>query len=146
MSFSVFDRGDGRFELMRSDAEIGWIADRAIGFGGFESRTTARRAATIAHKALTGWLARQRRIDSAPQNARALRVRRKGAVDQLTLGDVSVGRLLPHSAHLNGASEYAFELLLPPRVGASVGGAQIMYLALVRHGLIRERTSEVHPA
>ena len=51
MSFSVFDRGDGRFELMRSDAEIGWIADRAIGFGGFENRATAHRAATIAHKA-----------------------------------------------------------------------------------------------
>jgi hypothetical protein len=145
MSFSVFDRGDGRFDLMRGDAEIGWIADRAIGFGGFESRATAHRAATIAHEALSGWLARQRRIEAAPRKARALRVRRKGTVEQLTLGDVSVGRLLPHGGDVNGSKEYAFELLLPPRVGASVGGAQIMYLALMRHGLIRERTSEVLP-
>lgn len=145
MSFSVFDRGDGRFDLMRGDAEIGWIADRAIGFGGFEDPAAAHRAAAIAHEALTGWLARQRRIDAAPRNAGALRVRRNGAVKHLTLGNVSVGRLLPHGGDVNGGGEYAFELLLPPRVGASVSGAQIMYLALMRHGLIRERTRDVSP-
>src|SRR4029079_1046403 len=26
MSFSIFDRGEGRFDLMRGDTEIGWIA------------------------------------------------------------------------------------------------------------------------
>jgi hypothetical protein len=145
MSFSVFDRGDGRFDLMRGDAEIGWIADRAIGFGGFENSAAAHRAAAIAHEALTGWLARQRRIDAAPRKASALRVRRNGAVERLTLGNVSVGRLLPHSGDVNGGDEYAFELLLPPRVGASVSAAQIMYLALIRHGLIRERTRDVSP-
>jgi hypothetical protein len=142
MSFSVFDRGDGRFDLMRGDAEIGWIVDRAIGFGGFENSAAAHRAAAIAHEALTGWLARQRRIDAAPRKASALRVRRNGVVERLTLGNVSVGRLLPHSGDVNGDGEYAFELLLPPRVGASVSGAQIMYLALLRHGLIRAQTSE----
>lgn len=44
MSFSVFDRGEGRFDLMRGDAEIGWIADRAVGFGGFENAAAAHRA------------------------------------------------------------------------------------------------------
>ena len=146
MSFSVFDRGDGRFDLMRGDAEIGWIVDRAIGFGGFENSAAAHRAAAIAHQALTGWLARQRRIDAAPRKASALRVRRNGVVERLTLGNVSVGRLLPHSGDVNGGGEYAFELLLPPRVGASVSGAQIMYLALMRHGLMRERTRDVAPA
>ena len=146
MSFSVFDRGDGRFDLMRGEAEIGWIADRAIGFGGFENPAEARRAAAIAHEALTGWLARQRRIDAAPRNGGALRVRRNGAVKHLTLGDVSVGRLFPHGGDLDGGDEYAFELLLPPRVGASVSVAQIMYLALVHYGLIRARTREGLPA
>ena len=145
MSFSVFGRGDGHFDLMGGDAEIGWIADRAIGFAGFANAAAAHRAAAIAHDALTGWLARQRRLDAAPRNARALRVRRNGAVEQLTLGDVSVGRLFPCGGDLNGGGEYAFELLLPQGVGASISGAQIMYLALLRRGLIRERTREVLP-
>jgi hypothetical protein len=143
MSFSIFDRGDGRFDLMRGDAEIGWIADRAIGFAGFANAAAARRAAAIAHNALTGWLARQRRVDTAPRNAGALRVRRNGAVEQLTLGDVSVGRLFPHGGDSGGGQEYAFELLLPPRVGASVSAAQVMYLALTRHGFLGERMRRV---
>jgi hypothetical protein len=145
MSFSVFDRGEGRFDLIRADTEIGWIADGAIGFGGFENRAAAHRAAAIAHEALTGWLARQRRIDIAPRNARALRARRNGAVEQLTLGDVSVGRLLAHAGDSEGRGNYAFELLLPPRVGESISAAQIMYLALTRHALFRERPREVLP-
>ena len=145
MSFSVLDRGEGRFDLMRGDAEIGWIADRTIGFAGFANAAAAHRAAAIAHYALTGWLARQRRIDAPPRNAGALRVRRNGAVEQLTLGDVSVGRLFPHGEDPDGGGEYAFELLLPPRVSASISGAQIMYVALMRHDLIRERTRDVLP-
>ena len=143
MSFSVFDRGEGRFDLIRANTEIGWIADGTIGFGGFENRAAAHRAAAIAHEALTGWLARQRRIDIAPRNARALRVRRNGAIEQLTLGDVSVGRLLAHGGDPEGGENYAFELLLPPRVGESISAAQIMYLALKRHGQFRERPREV---
>jgi hypothetical protein len=139
MSFSVFDRGDGHFDLMRDDAEIGWIADRAIGFGGFENPAAAHRAAAIAYEALTGWLARQRRIDAAPRNAGALSVRRNGAVEQLTLGDVSVGRLFPQAGDSDGGGEYAFELLLPPRVGTSISAAQVMYLALMRHGVLGQR-------
>ena len=143
MSFSIFDRGEGRFDLMRGDTKIGWISDGAIGFGGFEHRAAAHRAAAIAHQALTGWAARQRRIDAAPRNAGALRVRGNRAVKQLTLGDVSVGRLLPHGDDSDAGGEYAFELLLPPRVGASISAAQIMYLALMRHGLITVRAGEV---
>ena len=141
MSFSVFDRGDGHFDLMRGDAEIGWIANGAIGFAGFANAAGAHRGAAIAHDALTGWLARQRRIDAAPRKAGALRVRRNGVVEQLTLGGASVGRLFPHGGDSKGGGEYAFELLLPPRVGASVSAAQVMYLALMRHGLLAERVT-----
>ena len=146
MSFSVFDRGEGRFDLMRGDAEIGWIADRAIGFGGFENPAAAHRAAAIAYEALTGWLARQRRIDAAPRTAGALRVQRNDGVDQLTLGDVSIGRLFRQGGDFEGGGEHAFELLLPPRVVASISAAQVMYLALTRRGLLGERMSGVLPA
>jgi hypothetical protein len=54
---------------MRGDAEIGWIANGAIGFAGFANAAGAHRGAAIAHDALTGWLARQRRIDAAPRKA-----------------------------------------------------------------------------
>ena len=83
MSFSVFDRGDGCFDLTCGDAEIGWIADRSIGFGGFENSATAHRAAGIAHEALTAWAARQRRIEARPQSAGTLRLRRNGAVEHV---------------------------------------------------------------
>jgi hypothetical protein len=43
----------------------------------------------------------------------------------------------------NGGNEYAFELQLPPGVGASISSAQVMYMALMRQGLIREPTGEV---
>lgn len=138
MSLSIFDRGDGRFDLMRSDAELGWIADRAIGFRGFEDRSAARRAAAVAYEALTGWLARERRIGWAPRKSHTLRVRRDGAVEELTLGDVPVGRLLHHDAEAGGRGSYAFELLLPPRVGAPISAAQVMYHALERHRAVRE--------
>ena len=146
MSFSVFDRGEGRFELRRGDAEIGWIADRAIGFGGFENSAAARRAAAIAYETLTGWLARQRRIDASPRNASALRLRRTAGVHQLTLGDVVIGRLFRHDREFDGGGEYAFELLLPPRVGASLSAAQVMYLALIRRGLLGEPMQGALPA
>jgi hypothetical protein len=143
MSFSVFDRGEGSFDLMHNDAEIGWIADRAIGFGDFENQMTAHKAAAIAHSALTGWLARQRRIDAAPRNGSKLRLRSNGDAHHLTLGDVSVGRLIRRVSDGNGGNEYAFELQLPPGVGASISSAQVMYMALMRQGLIREPTGEV---
>ena len=68
-----------------------------------------------------------------------------GAVRHLTLDDVSVGRLFPHGDDSDGGGEYAFELHLPPRVGASIGAAQVMYLALMRRGLIRERARAGSP-
>ena len=143
MSFSVLDRGDGRFDLMHGDAEIGWIADRAIGFGGFENPAAGHRAAAIAYEALERWLARQRRVDAAPRNSGGLRVRQHGGVKQLTLGDVSIGRLFRQGDDSEGSGEYAFELLLPPRVGASISAAQVMYLALMRRDVLGKRVRDV---
>lgn len=141
MSLSIFDRGEGRFDLLRGDEEIGWVADRTVGFTGFGDRPAARRAATVAYDALNAWLARQRRFEPPPRNGHTLRVRRMGLTDQLTLGDVSIGRLLyrPARGGLDGA--YAFELLLPPRIGAPLSAAQVMYYALERHQAVRDATT-----
>lgn len=138
MSLSFFDRGEGHFAMMSGDTELGWIANRAIGFRGFENRSAAQRAAAVAYEALTGWLARQRRIDSAPRTHQALRVRRDGAAEELTLGGVPIGRLLPHDNEARASGGYDFELLLPPRMGASISAAQVMYHALERHRAVRE--------
>jgi hypothetical protein len=137
MALSIFDRGDGRFDLMRGDSEIGWVLDRTIGFTGFGDRTSARRAAGVAYDALTGWLARQRRFDTPARNGHALRVERDDGIEHLMLGDVPVGELFYHgSAAAEGA--YAFELILPPRIGAPLSAAQVMYNALERNRAAHE--------
>jgi hypothetical protein len=138
MSLSIFDRGEGRFDLVRGDDEIGWIVDRTVGFTGFGDRGAARRAAAVAYDALSGWLARQRRFDAAPRNGNTLRVHRTGTTDQLTLGDVPVGRLLYHDGQRRLDGAYAFELVLPPRIGAALSAAQVMYNALERQRAARE--------
>ncbi len=142
MSLSIFDRGDGRFDLVRGNDEIGWVADRAIGFTGFRDRRAARRAAVVGYDALQGWLARQRRTDRSPRNGHALREHPRGPSNHLSLGDVPVGRLLVR--HAGGATNdasyasgaHAFELFLPPRVGATLSAAQVVYYALERRRLI----------
>jgi len=137
MSLSIFDRGDGRFDLLHGDEEIGWVADRTVGFTGFGDRPAARRAATVAYDALNGWLARQRRFDAPARHGHALGLRRLGATDQLTLGDVPIGQLLYRPTHGGLEGAYAFELLLPPRIGAPLSAAQVMYYALERHRAAR---------
>jgi hypothetical protein len=137
MSLSIFDRGEGRFDFVLGDAEIGWVDNHAIGFTGFGDRAAARRAAAVAYDAMTGWLARQRRLDAPPRNGNALRSRRTDGIEQLMLGEISIGRLLYRGT---GAADgaYAFELLLPPRIGAPLSAAQVMYYALERHRAARE--------
>src|SRR5262245_38713172 len=145
MSLSIFDRGEGRFDLMHGDTEIGWVRDRAIGFNGFGDRAAARRAAAVAYDALTGWLARQRRFEAPPRNGHALRVQRDGAADQLMVGDVPIGRLLHRGTGFTDGN-CAFELLLPPRIGAPLSAAQVMYYALERYRASRERGEAIEVA
>jgi hypothetical protein len=142
MSLSIFDRGEGRFDLVYGDTEIGWVRDRAIGFNGFGDRAAARRGAAVAYDALTRWLARQRRFDAPPRNGHALRAQRAGGIDQLMLGDVPVGQL-----YYGGIDDgYAFELDLPPRIGATLSAAQVMYYALERFRAAREVAGPIEAA
>ena len=138
MPLSIFDRGEGRFDLMLGDVEIGWVRDRVIGFTGFGDRAAARRGAAVAYDALHGWLARQRRFESPPRNGHALRTQRDDGIDHLMLGEIPVGRLLYRGTGVADGA-YAFELLLPPRIGAPLSAAQITYYALERYRASRER-------
>ena len=142
MSLSIFDRGEGRFDLVYGDTEIGWVSDRAIGFNGFGDRAAARRGAAIAYDALTRWLARQRRYEAPPPNGYALRAQRAGGIDQLLVGEVSVGQLFYRGI----GDGYAFELDLPPRLGATLSAAQVMYYALERSGVARSVGGPVEAA
>jgi hypothetical protein len=139
MSFSIFDRGDGRFRLVRDEREVGWVEDRTIGFRGFADADEARAAATTAHTALARWIARQVRTEPVPPRRRRLSTRREGAVEWLTLGGVRVGRLwrfapddLPETA-----PKFGFEVYLPARVagGLALSAAQVMGRALDVHSL-----------
>src|SRR4051812_33531987 len=94
MSLSIFEYGDGRFRLYHGEREVGWVEGRAIGFAGWESEMAAVRAATVAYDALCDWLARQRRQEAAPRRGRRLRTRIEGGDRLLTLGGVTIGRLL----------------------------------------------------
>jgi len=145
MSLSIFDRGEGRFDLVLGDAEIGWVEGHAIGFTGFGDRAAARRAAAVAYDALTGWLARQRRLDAPPRNGNALRTRRNDGIEQLVLGEIPIGRLLYRGTEVADGA-YAFELLLPPRIGSPLSAAQIMYYALERHRVARKLGAVVEMA
>jgi len=142
MSLSIFDRGEGRFDLVDGDNEIGWVRDRAIGFNGFEDRAAARRGAAVAYDALTKWLARQRRLDAPPPNGHALRAQRAGGIDQLMVGEAAVGQF-----YYGGTDDgYAFELYVPPRIGATLSAAQVMYYALERSRAAREVAGPIEAA
>jgi hypothetical protein len=134
MSMSIFEYGDGRFRLYHGDREVGWVENRAIGFVGFDSDDAAVRAASIAYDALSEWLARQRRLDAAPRRGRRLRVRENAGERQLTLGELTIGRLVSGPAdQLSDGVSHGFELLLPPRIGAALTVAHVIDQALVRH-------------
>ena len=53
------------------------------------------------------------------------------------LGEVPVGQLLYRGAGIADGG-YAFELTLPPRIGATLSAAQIMYYALERYRVGRD--------
>ncbi len=122
MSFSIFDRGDGHFRLVRAEREIGWVEGRTVGFRGFADADEARAAATTAYNALTGWVARQARAQPPPHRVHRLSVRREGTVEWLTLGGVRIGRLRRFGADdvPGAADDVGFEIHLPTRVAGEL--------------------------
>jgi hypothetical protein len=137
MSLSIFEFGDGHFRLFRDGSEVGWVEGRAVGFLGFDSEAAAASAATAAYNALSDWLARQSRGQATTSRRLALRV--ENGERHLTVGGVAIGRLLSGPEHrLANNGSYAFELNLPPRIGAALSAAQVIDQALIRHREVRE--------
>ena len=133
MSLSIFEYGDGRFRLFHGDRESGWVEGRVIGFSGFESDAAAVRAATVAHDALSAWLARQNYKEVVRRRGRRLGVHARDGVRHLTIGGISIGRLVSGPADVAEPASVGFELSLPPRIGAALTAAQVVDQALIRH-------------
>jgi hypothetical protein len=134
MSLSIFEYGDGRFRLFHGDREIGWLEGRVVGFTGFDSEAAAVRAATVAHDALSAWLARQNYKEVVRRRGRRLGVHARDSERHLTIGGISIGRLVVGPADdAEKAASVGFELSLPPRIGAAFTAAQVVDQALVRH-------------
>jgi hypothetical protein len=137
MPLSVFEHGDGRFRLFRDGCEVGWVEGRAVGFLGFDSEAAAADAAIAAHNALSHWLARQSR--EQPATRRQLGRRVENGEHHLTLGGISIGRLLSGPQdRIATSGSHGFELQLPPRIGAALSAAQVIDQALSRHRKLRE--------
>ncbi len=133
MSLSIFEYGDGRFRLFHGDREIGWVEGRAVGFTGFESDIAAIRAATVAHDALSAWLARQNYREVVRRRGRRLGIHARDGERHLTIGGVSIGRLVSGPVDVAEAASVGFELSLPPRIGEPLTVAQVVDQALLRH-------------
>jgi hypothetical protein len=138
MSLHIVSDGRGGYRLDRDGWEIGWVQGSAIGFRGFESAVEARQAAGAACDALRVWLRRQRRTGLIAARG-ALRTRRDGAVTWLTLGGMSIGRIVERQERDQfGAGGYGFELYLPPPLELfRISAAQLIYAALERRAAAR---------
>ena len=135
MSLSVFEYGDGRFRLFHGPREVGWVEGREVGFAGFESDAAATRAATVAYDALSAWLARQQYKEGVRRRGRRLSVHVRDGERHLTIGGISIGRLVvvPATGDDGGEPSSGFELSLPPRIGAALTAAQVVDQALRQH-------------
>jgi hypothetical protein len=138
MSMSIFEYGDGRFRLFHGEREVGWVDGRAVGFVGFDTDDDAVRAATVAYDALSAWVAKQRRTELTARRGRRLNTRTEGGERRLTLGDVSIGRLVSIVPADAAVPVRGFELQLPPRLGDSLTAAQVLDHALERHRALRQ--------
>jgi len=140
MTLNIFEYGDGRFRLFHGEHEVGWVEGRAIGFVGFDSEEAAVDAATAAYDALSSWLARQSREQPPPRRRRRLGIRVANLERQLTLGGISIGRLVSGLDERTAThASHGFELMLPPRIGAALSAAQVIHQALGRHRQRREQ-------
>jgi hypothetical protein len=137
MPLGIFEHGDGRFRLFRDGCEIGWVEGRAVAFLGFDSEAAATHAATAAYNALNDWLARQSRAQ--PTTRRQLGLCVENGEHRLTLGGITIGRLLlGPDDRIATSGSHGFELTLPPPIGAALSAAQVIDQALIRHRDLRE--------
>ena len=125
---------------------MGWVEGRVVGFAGFDSDAAAIRAATVAYDALSAWLARQSYKESVRRRGRRLGVHVREGERHLTIGGISIGRLIvvPTTGDDPGDPSSRFELALPPRIGAALTAAQVVDQALREHQEML--VAETHPA
>lgn len=145
---NVFETGEASFRLSdRHDADVGWVRDGAMGFGGFATEADATEAALAGSEALRVYLDRLSgtiKPEVGPKGR--VRLVRDGAFEWVARGSVPLARLFRPVA--DGApprrQDFAVEFVLPSyvRAGAVIGAAQVVHHAianrrgttLVEHG------------
>ncbi|HEU6450658.1 MAG TPA: hypothetical protein VFT57_04505 [Gemmatimonadaceae bacterium] len=135
MTLTVYGRDEGGFLLHGNELPIGWVEGRAVGFRGFATRDHALEAARVGHRALQGWLERERHAAPAKSAEGALRTRRDGRLHWITVDGSPVGRLVDPETHAPvSPSTFGFEFLLPPSVNpvGGISAAQVIWHALKR--------------
>ena len=133
MGLSIIDCGDGRFRLEEADREIGWVDHRAIVIAAFPDASAAYSAACTAYDALSIWISRLRLAGATPRRGRTMKVHAEERERVLSVGTRRVGRLVAPTISL---PSHGFELLFPPRFGAALVAAQVVYEALRRKRLV----------
>lgn len=136
MGLRVFDDDNGFILLNDSDVPVGWIRGRDLGFGYFGSEQESMIAARGGYDALAGWVARLGRSRPLPPlGTGKLRVTRDGDEAWITDRSNRVARLVrPVLPGAEPDDQLGIELQLPAGVGAvaAIGGAQVVYSAIVR--------------
>ena len=133
---NVFETGEASFRLSdRHDADVGWVRDGAMGFGGFATEADAIEAALAGSEALRAHLDRLTgaiRAGAGPKGR--VRLVHDGAFEWVARGTVPLARLLRPAA--DGAPprrhDFAVEFVLPSyvRAGAVIGAAQVAHHAI----------------
>ncbi len=135
MTLTVYGRDDGGFLLHGNELPIGWVEGRAVGFRGFATKDHALEAARVGHRALRGWLERERHTAPTSGSDGALRTRRDGRLHWITVDGSPIGRLVDPDTHAPvSPSTFGFEFLLPPSVNpvGGISAAQVIWHALKR--------------
>jgi hypothetical protein len=137
MALKVFGDPAAGFTLHdEHENQIGWVRDRTIGFRCFPTVEHAAAGARIAYTTLATWSARLGATQAVTELGDGeLRIVNDGAYTWFASEQIPVARLMrPRADIARDAGLHGIELVLPRGIGAvtAIGGAQVVYSALVR--------------
>jgi hypothetical protein len=104
-------------DLVDASRAVGWIADNAVGFRGFEDETEAAHAAWVAHRTMARRLARTHGLRPVPVDVEPLAIQRVDGKDMILASGRPVAALVrPGPDSRSGVDSFGFELLIPTPV------------------------------
>jgi hypothetical protein len=101
-------------DLVDAGRAVGWIADNAVGFRGFDDETEAAHAAWVAHRTIARRLARTHGLRPVPVDIEPLAIQRIDATDMILASGRPIAALVrPGPDRRSGVDSFGFELLIP---------------------------------